>query len=340
MKKFVVLAGLLSVLAGSVQAQQVYLSNYTYEGNNTTIGKVSASGSSSLTNIKVSGPQGNLFRVTKNNELVFKKKPGSETSYEIQIEGQTSAGKITQHFLIIKDTFHKNGVIAHRGAWKHTEASQNSLASLNGAVKLNCYGAEFDVHMSADSALFINHDPHIQGVTIEKSTTDELSVIKLSNGEKIPTLEEYLKAGMKQKGTKLILEIKTSTMGKERSMALTQRVINKVWEMKAQAWVEYIAFDYDVCKKVRALDPFAKVAYLMGDQTPQQLAGDELSGLDYHFKIIQSKENYITEAQKLGLTVNVWTVNDPAVMQWLLERKVDFITTDEPEQLLEIKSKK
>ncbi|MDR6197247.1 glycerophosphoryl diester phosphodiesterase [Siphonobacter sp. BAB-5404] len=339
MKKFVVLASFLSMLAGATQAQQLLLSNYAYEVNNPIIGKISAT-TGALSHLKISGPQAGLFKVTKDQELLFKKKPNSQASYEVRIEAQTAQGKISQDFLIIPNTFHQNGVIAHRGAWKHTEAAQNSLASLQGAIKLNCYGSEFDVHLSADSALFVNHDPHIQGVAIEKATTEQLKEIKLSNGEKLPTLEEYLSEGMKQKGTRLILEIKTSTMGKERSLALTERVVKKVREMKAQAWIEYIAFDYDVCKRVRFLDPFAKVAYLMGDRTPEQLASDKLSGLDYHYKIMQSKEDYITEAQKLGLTVNVWTVNDPALMQWLLDRKVDFITTDEPEQLLEVKSKK
>jgi glycerophosphoryl diester phosphodiesterase len=40
------------------------------------------------------------------------------------------------------------------------------------------------------------------------------------------------------------------------------------------------------------------------------------------------------EAHEKGLTINVWTVNDPALMDWFLERKADFITTNEPEILL------
>lgn len=40
-----------------------------------------------------------------------------------------------------------------------------------------------------------------------------------------------------------------------------------------------------------------------------------------------------------GLTVNVWTVDDPVVMQSMIEQNVDFITTDKPEQLKEIVKK-
>src|SRR3954466_14307062 len=79
-------------------------------------------------------------------------------------------------------------VIAHRGAWKNTGATENSLAALRHAIDLGCYGSEFDVHMSADSVLFVLHDHAIQGVNIEKSTAAELLRIKLANGETLPTL--------------------------------------------------------------------------------------------------------------------------------------------------------
>ncbi|PQA55504.1 glycerophosphodiester phosphodiesterase [Siphonobacter curvatus] len=336
MNKRIVLAGILSVLSLSGMAQDLLLTQYTYKEGNPTVGKISAL-NTSLSKIKLSGPQAKYFGVNEKQELYFKKKPDSRTSYEVKIEAQKPSGKLSQSFQIIKDEFHPNGVIAHRGAWKHTEAAQNSIASLQGAIKLGCYGSEFDVHMSADSVLFINHDPQIQGVEIEKANATQLSTIQLKNGEKLPTLEQYLSEGMKQKGTKLILEIKTSILGKERSLALTEKVVKMVRDLKAQAWVEYIAFDYDVCKKVVALDPYAKVAYLMGNQTPEQLAADKLTGLDYHFKIMQSKENYFDEAKQKHLTVNVWTVNDPELMKWLMDKKADFITTDEPEQLLSLK---
>ena len=50
----------------------------------------------------------------------------------------------------------------------------------------------------------------------------------------------------------------------------------------------------------------------------------------------KKNENWIKEAQQKRLTLNVWTVNDKSLMDWFLERNVDFITTDQPELLLEI----
>jgi glycerophosphoryl diester phosphodiesterase len=45
---------------------------------------------------------------------------------------------------------------------------------------------------------------------------------------------------------------------------------------------------------------------------------------------------WIGEAHDLGMKVNCWTVNNVADMVWLVENKVDFITTNEPEALLKL----
>ena len=57
-------------------------------------------------------------------------------------------------------TFAKNSVVAHRGAWKQNNFPENSIASLKHAIKLNCTGSEFDVRMTADDSLIVNHDAH------------------------------------------------------------------------------------------------------------------------------------------------------------------------------------
>lgn len=226
--------------------------------------------------------------------------------------------------------WNKNQVIAHRGAWKKNNYPQNSIASLNEAIKLGCYGSEFDVWMTADNILVINHDPEFQGLTIEKVKYEDLLTKTMSNGEKIPTLEDYLKAGMKQRGTKLILEIKPSLVSKERGIDVTSRCVDMVKKVGAVAWIEYISFDYDYCKRILELMPDAKVAYLKGDVSAAQMKTDRLTGVDYYYSIYQ-KEGWIENAHQLGLTVNAWTVNTVPEIQWLLAHQVDYITTNEPE---------
>lgn len=230
-------------------------------------------------------------------------------------------------------------VIAHRGAWKNTGVPENSIAALQNAIQLGCWGSEFDVHMSADSVPFVLHDHSIQGIHIEKTNAAELKKIKLTNGESLPTLEEYLLAGKSQNKTRLILEIKSSSVNKERSLALTKRCVDLVTKTGVAGRTDYIAFDFDVCLKVKALSSTASVQYLNGDKSPEELEAAGLDGFDYHFSVLKKNETWLADAHKRKLSTNAWTVNDEETMQWLIAQNIGMITTNEPEKLIELLSK-
>lgn len=228
-----------------------------------------------------------------------------------------------------------NQVIAHRGAWKKNNLPENSIASLKEAFRIKCYGSEFDVHMTSDHVLVINHDDDYQGMVIATTTYEELKKKKLSNGEDIPTLESYLKEAKKQKTTKLILEIKEDKDQKD-MIKVTDDVVAMVKKFKMEPWLEYISFSYPVLKRVLELEPKATVAYLKGEIGAEQLKKDGFAGADYHFSVYQKDDTWFSKAHGLGLTLNAWTVNKKEDMEWLLGNKVDFITTNEPELLFEV----
>ena len=225
--------------------------------------------------------------------------------------------------------------IAHRGAWKVEGLPQNSIASLHRAIELGCAGTEFDVHLTKDDVLVVNHDNDFYDIDIATATYAELLAKKHPNGEAIPTAEAYLREGMKQKKTKLIYELKTSKLGKERTLHSADLAVQLVKRLGAEDWVEYIAFDYDACKRIIERDPNAKVYYLNGDITPAQAKQDGFAGLDYHINVFKKNPTWITEAHDLGLAINVWTVNTEEEMGNFLDQNVEFITTDQPALLLD-----
>jgi glycerophosphoryl diester phosphodiesterase len=235
-----------------------------------------------------------------------------------------------------KSTFANNLVVAHRGAFLKNKFPENSIASLREAIRLGCAGSEFDVRMTVDDSLVINHDPAFQKLTIEKTVFAELRKLSLSNGEAFPTLREYLQAGIENnKTTRLVLEIKPSDIGKERAKEIVTKVLATVKATGAIYKTVYISFDYDMLKTIHHLDPNASTQYLNGDKSPEQLAKDGINGLDYHYSVFQKNPAWIVEAKKLGLILNAWTVNDPAIMDWLIKEGFDFITSNEPELLLQ-----
>jgi glycerophosphoryl diester phosphodiesterase len=233
--------------------------------------------------------------------------------------------------------FAANPVIAHRGAWKKNKLPENSIAALKEAISLGCTGSEFDMWMTADDSIVINHDPHYNKLTIEKTSYADLLPFKLSNGEKIPTLREYLLAGLENnKQTLLVLEIKPSTISVDRGRIVAEKVVKLVHELNATSMSAYISFDYEILKKIIEVDPKATTQYLKGDVAPGQLNKDKISGLDYHYSVFEKQPTWIDEAKKHKLALNAWTVNDAKTMNLLLDKGFQYITTNEPELLFDI----
>jgi len=236
-----------------------------------------------------------------------------------------------------KLNFADNEVVAHRGAFKANKLPENSIASLKHAIELGCVGSEFDVYMTADSILVVNHDSEYHEMVIENNKYTTLNEKKLSNGEDLPTLKAYLQAGMENNMTTgLVCELKLAS-SKERALAIAKKTLDLVDELGAANYISsYISFDYNILKGLLAIDPKLHTQYLNGEKSPIELKADGIAGLDYKFKIFKNNPNWITEAKNLGLTLNSWTVNKKEDLIFLLNNEFDFITTNEPELLFSI----
>ena len=228
--------------------------------------------------------------------------------------------------------FADNSVIAHRGAWKAKGYPKNSIAALREAINLKCTGSEFDVRMTVDEILIVTHDADFAGLDIESSTYEELAKHKLPNGETLPTLKDFISAGMTNNTTTgLVCEIKPSKI-EGRNKLMAEKAVALVKELKAEAYIAYyISFSYDVITHIKEIDPNSKVLYLDGSKTPVELKNDNITGLDYFVWKLKNNENWITEAKELGLKLNAWTANKQEDIDWLIAKGFDYITTDEPE---------
>lgn len=233
-------------------------------------------------------------------------------------------------------SFADNPVIAHRGAWKAKNLPENSIAALKHAIALNCTGSEFDVRMTKDNVLIVTHDADYNGLIIEESTYEQLAKHKLSNGEKLPTLKDYIKAGMTDNtSTGLVCEIKPSKI-EGRNELMADKAVNLIKELNAQSYVSsYISFSYNIVKRIKEIEPKAKVFYLDGSKTPSKLREDNIDGLDYHYSIFKNRPDYIKKSKELGLELNAWTVNEADDIDWLIANNFNYITTNEPELVFE-----
>lgn len=222
---------------------------------------------------------------------------------------------------------------AHRGFWKCDEAGQteNSIASLRTAQEYGLWGSEFDIHITADDKIVVHHDRHIEGQNIQENNYRDLKKFRLKNGEKMPTLDQYLKQAKKCESTVLVLEFKKQ-YSKEREDKMVDLTFRKLRKhgLYDPSRVMFISFSMNICEKVAAEAPEFTNQYLDGKISPAELHKKGINGLDYHYNEFYAHPEWVKEAHDLGMSVNVWTVNNEGDIKAMIGLGVDCITTNEP----------
>jgi len=223
-------------------------------------------------------------------------------------------------------------VVAHRGYWKAEGAAQNSIASLLAAGRIGAYGSEFDVNLTADGALVVNHDFTYKGMTIYETALADLrcDTLRLSNGEILPTLDEYLEASLQYPKMKLVFELKSKGEPDYEDVALPA-CIRAIQQHGVAKRVEFISFSLSACETFAHLMPDNRVEYLGGDIEPLALHAKGINGIDYHYSVFDQHPEWVKQAHDLGMVVNAWTVNKEEDIRRMLDLGVDHITTNEPE---------
>ncbi len=218
----------------------------------------------------------------------------------------------------------KPNVIAHRGV--HSSVPENSIESFIAAQNLGgVYGAEFDVHITADGYVVSNHDATISGAKIDQTNYDDLP---LRNNKKLPLLEAYFAEVLKNPGMKMIIELKNQSSAAN-NKALADAVVKAVKDNNMEEHAEYISYGYDMCTRIVEIMPSAIVAYLTDNKAPSVLKAAGIKGLDYEYnRLLTTNRKWIAEAKEVGVFINMYTVNNAADMMKCIAAGADYITTD------------
>lgn len=176
---------------------------------------------------------------------------------------QPDWSKIPDPSIPVDDGFMKpaectNTVVAHRGGSSECGAPDNSMAALEYAMSLGCYGMECDIYWTKDDDIIIAHangDCKVNNLQPWTATVAELRAAgRLTNGEELPTLREFISRVMVEGNcTRLVLDVKRV----DKPYAQPEYVINAarraceiITEMKAKHFVELICtgFNLDAMK--------------------------------------------------------------------------------------------
>ncbi|MDE3204163.1 MAG: glycerophosphodiester phosphodiesterase [Acidobacteriota bacterium] len=236
---------------------------------------------------------------------------------------------------------------AHRGG--ALEAPENTWESFGHAVGLGYRYVETDVHATSDGTVVTIHDPDLsrtseRGGAVRDLSWSQLAAVRLSGSERpVPRLDEVLEAWP---------EVRWNIDAKHDSVV--GPLIETIHRSAALDRVCITSFnDRRLARIRRALGPrlctgmgplatsALRLASVLGPAGARSL-GDRLSGFGAaQIPIRQGRiplvdGRLIDAAHRLGIAVHVWTIDDRATMERLLDLGVDGIMTDRPTTLKEI----
>jgi len=223
-------------------------------------------------------------------------------------------------------------VLAHRGAT--AVAPENTLEAFVAASALGADGVELDVHRTADGGLVVHHDAAARGLGVLAERTQ--AEIRAASPE-IPTLDEALSAcaGM-------LVNIEVKNLPGDADYDPAEGVAAGVVELLASRGgrddVLVSSFNLESVDRVRELDDTLPTGFLvlvgMDPVDAVDVAHTHGHGAvnpDVRALVGDAAAATIARAHELGMTVNVWTVNDEHEMRRLTAAGVDAVITDVPD---------
>ena len=245
-------------------------------------------------------------------------------------------------------------VIAHRGASGH--APENTLAAFLLAAEMGADGIELDVHLTADGEVVVIHNDTVDATTdgrgpVRALTLHELQALDAGRwydaryaGERVPTLAEVFQAI----GHRLLINVEIKA---ERGLASTKRergqleaeVVRLVEDSAMSQHVLISSFSASTLRRVHRLNPSIALGFLYL-QLPRLTSGPLLRLIRawvvpydaLHPALGWVDAGHAAWARRMGLPVNVWTVNAADDMRRMRNLEVGGIITNYPDRLIRV----
>jgi len=240
-------------------------------------------------------------------------------------------------------------VFAHRGG--ALLAPENTLAAFDRGLAHGADGLELDVHLSRDGIVVVHHDVILDRTTDASGPVETLSAGELARvdagarygdahgfpfrqqGIGVPTLREVLE---RYTDARIIVELKRSTR------ALACAVVDEIHRAGAERRVCVGGFGWRGLREVRRLDPnLATGAAHEEVRWALYRSWVRLPWFRPAYCAFQVPERagsttvvtpaFVRAANRAGVAVHVWTVDDPEDIVRLLNWGVTGIITDRPD---------
>jgi len=223
--------------------------------------------------------------------------------------------------------------IAHRGF--SALYPENTMLAFEKAVEAGCDGIELDVHLSRDGEIIIIHDEMLERTTngqgyVKNLFLTELSLLKISNGQHIPTLAEYLDFAQKAKIITNI-ELKNDIV---LYPGIEKKVIAAIRSSKLEERIILSSFNHFSILECKKLAPEISCAFLTYSWYVDVGAYAKGHNIPFvHPTYTSLSEDVVKEIHNKDIGINTYTVNDSTEMARLIALGVEGIITDCPDKL-------
>lgn len=228
-------------------------------------------------------------------------------------------------------------IVGHRGA--RGEAPENTLPSFERAVIAGVSEIELDVRLSSDDGLFVLHDPDLIRTTGQRGAAHrkKLSTLQALDARHaianwptpcpIPSLQQVI--DLCPDNLRFQFEVKTD--GKAPLKRTASKLASMIQEQQLEHRVVVTSSDRQFLRLMRHHAPDISRGYVCQyrHRKPIQTCRElECRWLISHYGLVS--KSLMRLANKHGLGVSVWTVNDLAEASRLVSLGVDSIITDFP----------
>lgn len=217
-------------------------------------------------------------------------------------------------------------IIGHRG-WP-ARFPDNSLAGITAAAEVADM-VEVDIRLTADGKLVLSHDSELGGHAVADSEWDQLAGIDIGRGHHPVLLVDLL-----PRVAKLPLNLEIKNFPGDGGYDPTHLVGLKTATL-ARPGDLITSFNWPTVDVIREAHPELATGLLVDVGWSLEDAAEHARERGHqavvpNWELAVDAIETVGKAARSGLTVAVWTLNDPAVVIELAEAGVSAIITDDP----------
>jgi glycerophosphoryl diester phosphodiesterase len=218
-------------------------------------------------------------------------------------------------------------VISHRG--EHLHHPENTMSAFEDPARVGTYSIEADVRTTADAKVVLMHDASADGTTngkdeIAKMTYDEVRALDAAGGAKVPTFDEALDYARGR--IDIHVDVKQVAAKDLMEHIVSHRMIYNV-----------VIYSGRISKEIQGLNPRLKIMPEGGSVEAAQRLVDHLHPNVLAFDASDFKPEVIGVAKMshaLSYVDRLGSVDNAETWQQAIDRGVDAIQTDHPEELV------